>query len=127
MPGDAPVLTPSSPFWGDLDQARVLKIAVISNQIKSAYDPRTGNMRHVIAPLLSVAALAPLSAADTKPAPKQRGIVKAEETCPKHFPHRIWAACDFEGQTPDYAWFGPPEMKNIPRYPGNGTALGVKE
>jgi hypothetical protein len=60
-------------------------------------------------------------------APRQRGRAKAEETRPAAFPHRIWAACDFEGQTPDYAWFGPPETRNIPRYPGNFTALGVKE
>ena len=46
---------------------------------------------------------------------------------PTDFPHRIWAACDFEGRTPDYAWFGPAETNNIPRYPGNRTALGVSE
>src|SRR6187401_2561031 len=46
-----------------------------------------------------------------------------ESSRPKHFPHRIWAACDFEGQTPDYGWFGKPERKNIPEYPGNATAL----
>jgi lysophospholipase L1-like esterase len=62
-----------------------------------------------------------------KAEPKPRGKVKAEIGRPKHFPHRIWAACDFEGRTPDYAWFGPPETKNIPRYPGNVTALGVSE
>jgi lysophospholipase L1-like esterase len=45
-----------------------------------------------------------------KAEPKPRGKVKAEAGRPKHFPHRIWAACDFEGRTPDYAWFGPPEM-----------------
>src|SRR5688572_25293678 len=56
-----------------------------------------------------------------------RGTARAEETRPKSFPHRIWAACDFEGQTPDYAWFGPTEKKNIPAYPGNTLALGVKE
>jgi hypothetical protein len=56
---------------------------------------------------------------------RPRGVAKVEETRPKHFPHRIWAACDFEGRTPDYAWFGPPETNNIPRYPGNSTALGV--
>ncbi len=42
---------------------------------------------------------------------------------PERFPHRIWAACDFEGQTPDYAWFGLVEKTNIPAYPGNATAL----
>lgn len=63
------------------------------------------------------------SAADPKP--RTRGRVKATAARPKHFPHRIWAACDFEGRTPDYAWFGPPQTRNIPRYPGNVTALGV--
>lgn len=59
--------------------------------------------------------------------PEQRGTATVEQTRPDHFPHRIWAACDFEGQTPDYAWFGPTETRNIPAYPGNFTALGVKE
>jgi hypothetical protein len=63
------------------------------------------------------------SAAEDKP--EQRGVAKVEETRPKSFPHRIWAACDFEGQTPDYAWFGPAATKNIPTYPGNATALGA--
>jgi hypothetical protein len=58
---------------------------------------------------------------------RKRGTATAEETRPDHFPHRIWAACDFEAQTPDYAWFGPKETKQIPKYPGNATALGVKE
>jgi hypothetical protein len=58
---------------------------------------------------------------------RPRGVARAEETRPKAFPHRIWAACDFEAQTPDYAWFGPPQTANIPRYPGNGAALGVSE
>lgn len=64
---------------------------------------------------------------DKKTAPRKRGYAKVEETRPASFPHRIWAACDFEAKTPDYAWFGPPETMNIPRYPGNATALGVKE
>src|SRR5262245_46520904 len=64
----------------------------------------------------------------TQPEPvARRGFAIATESRPKHFPHRIWAACDFEAQTPDYAWFGPAETKNIPDYPGNVTALGVKE
>jgi hypothetical protein len=46
-----------------------------------------------------------------------------ENTRPKLFPHRIWAACDFEGPTPDYGWFGKTELKEIPVYPGNATAL----
>jgi hypothetical protein len=59
------------------------------------------------------------------PKPRRRGFARAEVKRPASFPHRIWAACDFEGRNPDYAWFGPPETKNIPRYPGNATALGV--
>jgi hypothetical protein len=57
----------------------------------------------------------------------RRGTARAEVGRPKSFPHRIWAACDFEARTPDYAWFGPAETKNIPAYPGNVTALGVSE
>lgn len=68
-----------------------------------------------------------LPADEKKEPPRQRGQAKAEETRPAHFPHRIWAACDFEGRTPDYAWFGPAETKQIPKYPGNVTALGVSE
>lgn len=65
------------------------------------------------------------AAVATMEKPRLRGVVRVEETRPKHFPHRIWAACDFEGRTPDYGWFGPPETNNVPRYPGNATALGV--
>jgi hypothetical protein len=78
---------------------------------------------------LSGLALSVLTAAQqskTEP-PRKRGTATVEETRPDHFPHRIWAACDFEAQTPDYAWFGPTETKNIPIYSGNLTALGVKE
>lgn len=57
----------------------------------------------------------------------RRGTAKAEPGRPKNFPHRIWAACDFEARTPDYAWFGPAETKSLPAYPGNATALGVSE
>ena len=57
----------------------------------------------------------------------RRGAAKADPARPKNFPHRIWAACDFEARTPDYAWFGPSETKNLPAYPGNATALGVSE
>jgi len=60
-------------------------------------------------------------------APLSRGFARAEETRPARFPHRIWAASDFEGQTPDYGWFGPPRKENIPAYPGNATVLGVGE
>ena len=59
--------------------------------------------------------------------PRKRGTATVEMTRPEHFPHRIWAACDFEARTPDYAWFGPAETMNIPIYPGNRTALAVKE
>jgi hypothetical protein len=69
----------------------------------------------------------PTPAAKPERAAPPRGFARAEVTRPAHFPHRIWAACDFEGRTPDYAWFGPAETRNIPRYPGNTTALGVKE
>src|SRR5689334_11763132 len=55
------------------------------------------------------------------------GKATVKERRPATFPHRIWAACDFEGRTPDYGWFGPAETHNVPRYPGNATALGVGE
>lgn len=58
--------------------------------------------------------------------PHQRGAAAAEVTRPKHFPHRIWAACDFEGRTFNYGWFGSEEKQNIPKYPGNQTALRGK-
>ena len=56
-----------------------------------------------------------------------RGSTTATTRRPAHFPHRIWAACDFEGATPDYGWFGQNETNNIPRYPGNRTALRASE
>jgi len=56
-----------------------------------------------------------------------RGVAQAGTNTPSTFPHRIWAACDFEGHTPDYGWFGPAETNQIPRYPGNRTALGTSE
>jgi hypothetical protein len=74
---------------------------------------------------LLLAGFAPAPAAEEGVAPR-RGAARAAPR-PKNFPHRIWAACDFEGRTPDYAWFGPAENKNIPAYPGNATALGVGE
>jgi len=62
------------------------------------------------------------------PAPGEtRGGASADARPPVAFPHRIWAACDFEGRTPDYGWFGQAETNNIPLYPGNRTALGVSE
>ena len=72
--------------------------------------------------------LLPLTAVAQEPDPsRRRGTATVEVTRPKRFPHRIWAACDFEARTPDDAWFGPAETKVIPKYPGNATALGVKE
>jgi hypothetical protein len=62
---------------------------------------------------------------EAAPAPANRGVAVASAKRPASFPHRIWAACDFEGQTPDYGWFGPIETNRIPKYPGNRTALGV--
>jgi len=54
---------------------------------------------------------------------QSRGAAMAATKRPASFPHRIWAACDFEGQTPDYAWFGAAQTNDKPRYPGNRTAL----
>jgi hypothetical protein len=51
-------------------------------------------------------------------------LAASELKRPATFPHRIWAACDFEGNThSDYAWFGKPETNSVPNYPGNRTAL----
>jgi putative heme-binding domain-containing protein len=55
------------------------------------------------------------------------GTARALVARPRSFPHRIWAACDFEARLPDYAWFGPPVTTDIPAYPGNATVLGVGE
>jgi hypothetical protein len=74
-----------------------------------------------IASALAAVCAMPASAAD--PPAASTPTVVVESARPKAFPHRIWAACDFEGQTPDYGWFGKPERKNIPEYPGNATAL----
>ena len=64
-----------------------------------------------------------VTAAEAKTA---RGRASAESKRPAHFPHRIWAACDFEGRTPDYAWFGPAETNNIPKYTGTSTVTSSK-
>lgn len=58
---------------------------------------------------------------------KNSGVARATATRPAAFPHRIWAACDFERRLPDYAWFGSPEKKEIPKYSGNTTALIASE
>jgi hypothetical protein len=66
-----------------------------------------------------------LTAVCVLPAFAQRGAARAESRRPESFPHRIWAACDFEGQTPDYGWFGRAETNMIPKYPGNATVLAA--
>src|SRR5262245_39665099 len=71
-----------------------------------------------------------LSIASTKCAAAEnraQGSVSAAVKRPTSFPHRIWAACDFEGRTPDYGWFGRSETNDIPKYPGNHTALVATE
>lgn len=88
---------------------------------------RTKRLLWIGPPFVILAALGAVSLSADPGKKPERGVAVAEETRPRSFPHRIWAACDFEGQAPDYAWFGPPETKNIPKYPGNATALGVKE
>src|SRR5262245_50122418 len=60
-----------------------------------------------------------------QPAIAQRGQARATVQRPESFPHRIWAACDFEGQTPDYGWFGRAVTNDLPVYPGNKTALAA--
>ena len=72
-----------------------------------------------------VGAFVVLAAFYTLPAVAQRGTARANAQRPESFPHRIWAACDFEGQTPDYGWFGHIETNVIPKYPGNATALSA--
>src|SRR5262245_45582392 len=95
----------------------VLKVAlplgVFSRDRPTALDPPQG--------------LSYLAIFKRKDEPRKKGAAKVEQTRPDYFPHRIWAACDFEARTPDYAWFGPAETANIPKYPGNLTALGVKD
>ncbi|MCI0540682.1 MAG: hypothetical protein L0Z50_36240 [Verrucomicrobiales bacterium] len=81
-------------------------------------------MAALVAPFLA-AFVWPLEGAEAPGSARVRGVAKAEVKRPAAFPHRIWAACDFEGRSPDYAWFGPVETNNIPKYAGNRTALGV--
>src|SRR5688572_26874081 len=58
------------------------------------------------------------------PFPSQGALSAADLKRPTSFPHRIWAASDFEGRTHlDYAWFGKTDTNSIPQYPGNRTAL----
>ena len=56
-------------------------------------------------------------------AKRNTGRARAEHYRPRHFPHRIWAATDFEAQPHMYGWEGARERNNIPRYAGNATAL----
>jgi hypothetical protein len=66
-----------------------------------------------------------LMAVGVRTAVAQRGEARADTQRPSSFPHRIWAACDFEGRTPDYGWFGRAETSDLPRYAGNTTALAA--
>ncbi|MEO8426415.1 MAG: hypothetical protein ABI651_04805 [Verrucomicrobiota bacterium] len=76
--------------------------------------------------MLTLATLtSPTGAAELRAYSSQPGTARASVPRGAAFPHRIWAACDFEGRTPDYGWFGPGETNHFPRYPGNRTALGV--
>ena len=56
-------------------------------------------------------------------AERTRGQVVAEIARPKSFPHRVWAACDFEAK--QFEWFGPAARDDLPKYLGNTTAMGV--
>src|SRR5262245_38015776 len=77
----------------------------------------------VICATIAVVELPAADPSSSSGSARERGVAKVEESRPKSFPHRIWAACDFEGQTPDYGWVGVPELKHIPAYEGNLTAL----
>src|SRR5262245_58032681 len=63
--------------------------------------------------------------ADVPTPPERRVDLRAEDRRPEYFPHRVWAACDFEGQSPDYGWFGRAETNQVASYPGNQTALAA--
>ena len=87
--------------------------------------------RQLMTAAISVLALAlsliprPLRGAQAEP--RRRGHAEAVAARPTSFPYRIWAACDFEGATPDYAWFGVAESKDIPPYLGNATSLRAEQ
>ena len=72
---------------------------------------------------ISMLTLFGASVDDKGAANRSRGAATAEVKRPDSFPHRIWAACDFEGQTADYGWFGQTDTNNVPPYPGNRAAL----
>jgi hypothetical protein len=101
----------------DLRRAKKLKIDNCKVKIAKS-------MAVVLSLLLQITALF-ASAADAQE--RNSGVANLETTRPKTFPHRIWAACDFEAPTPDYAWFGPTQTTDIPEYAGNKTAMGVAE
>lgn len=73
--------------------------------------------------LLAGAACSGVQAGEPRQLPS--GSVRAPLARLASFPHRIWAACDFEGTSPDYGWFGRVESNNLPRYPGNRSALAA--
>jgi acetyl esterase/lipase len=115
----------SVPVEQAIDMAEALHAAKVRHRL--SIHKNQGHMRvteNVIKE--SLAFIAEISQTKAEP-PRRRGTAQAQAGPPDHFPHRIWAACDFEAQTPDYAWFGPRELANIVTYPGNATALGVKE
>ena len=80
-------------------------------------------MTRLFAGLAGLTAL--LMAVGVRTAVAQRGEARADTQRPGSFPHRILAACDFEGLTPDYGWFGRAESNDLPRYAGNTTALAA--
>lgn len=80
-------------------------------------------MTRLFASLAGLAVL--LTAFGVRTAVAQRGEASADTQRPGSFPHRILAACDFEGLTPDYGWFGRAETNDLPRYAGNTTALAA--
>jgi hypothetical protein len=84
------------------------------------------NHRNYCAMLVASVVVGSIAFAE-QPAAQNTGAARVEITRPKHFPHRIWAACDFERRLPDYAWFGSVENENIPQYPGNAAALVASE
>ena len=53
-------------------------------------------------------------------------VLQATPGRPSAFPHRIWAACDFELSRNDVMWLGAYETADIPSYPGNRTAAGAR-
>jgi hypothetical protein len=77
------------------------------------------------APARLAAVTALLVAIQVEPVAAQRGQARANPQRPERFPHRIWAACDFEGQTPDYGWFGRVVTNDLPLYAGNKAALAA--